>query len=198
MMINPAAYFDTLSLEERTSQLVEGSSRAEVHLLAYGACLLSLYDGQPAADWEYEFASTDYGLPFSQDLNASIDLAVNLGHLVLNGGLMILTDEGRSEVVELRSLESYGSRDRYIAGAAECLLVLTPGNVREAFNYDPAISYLRKGNHRDWLLTESVVERLYSNFRQLREALEYEPRDLSIPMVSWLRYLIETGRAASH
>jgi hypothetical protein len=197
-MINPAAYFDTLSLGERISQLVEGTSRAELHLLAYGSCLLSLYDGQPAAEWGYEFVSTEHGLPFSQELNASIDLALNLGQFGLRSGMMVLTDEGTAEVIELRKLESNESRDRYIAGASDCLLVLNPGNVREAFNYDPTINYLRNGNHRDWLLTGSVVERLYSNFRQLREALEYEPRDLSIPMVSWLRYLIETGRATSN
>jgi len=76
--------------------------------------------------------------------------------------------------------------------------VFNPGNVREAFNYDPTISYLRNGNRTEWLLTGPVVERLYSNFRQLREALDYEPHDLSVPMVSWLKYLIQTGRAISH
>lgn len=197
-MINPSAYFDTLSLEERLSQIVDGASRAELHLLAYSACLLSIYEGQPAAEWGYEFVSTDNGLPFSQDINASLDLCLDMGQIGFRQGLMVITREGSSELDELRKLGSNESRDRYIAGAADSLLVFNPGNVREAFNYDPTISYLRNGNHREWLLTDSVVERLYSNFQQLRSALEYEPRDLSVPMVSWLKYLIETGRTISN
>lgn len=197
-MISPAAYFDTLCLVERAGELVDGVSRAELHLLVYSGCLLSLYEGQPAAEWGYEFASTDHGLPFSQDINASIDLSLELGQIALHRGLMILTEGGNSELKELRKLGSNELRERYIAGAADCLLVLNPGNVREAFNYDPTISYLRNGQHREWMLTDAVVQRLYSNFQQLREALKYEPRDLSVPMVSWLKYLIETGRATSN
>jgi len=196
-MISPAAYFDMLSLGERVSDLAEGFSRPELHLLGYAACLLSLYEGQPAADWGYEFVSTEYGLPFSQHISTSIDLALDVEHIRPHGALMILSDEGYTEVTALRKLEDNKTRDRYLAGSADCLLVFNPGNVREAFNYDPTISYLRNGNRTEWLLTGPVVERLYSNFRQLREALDYEPHDLSVPMVSWLKYLIQTGRAIS-
>ncbi len=194
-MISPAAYFDVLSLGERISSLVEGFSRTELHLLGYAACLLSLYEGQPAADWGYEFVSVQNGLPFSQEISASVDFALGLEHIRPQGALMVLSGEGQTEVSELRKLEDNRSRDRYIAGATDCLLVFNPGNVREAFNYDPTISYLRNGKHTEWLLTSSVVERLYSSFQQLRVALDYEPHDLSIPMVSWLKYLIQTGRA---
>ncbi|SRR5258708_671084 len=194
-MISPAAYFDTLFLGERMSDLVEGFSRPELHLLGYAACLLSLYEGQPAAEWDYEFVSTEHGLPFSQDINASIDCAVAIEHIRRHGALMVLSDEGRTEVSELRKLEDNKARERYITGAADCLLVFNPGNVREAFNYDPTISYLRNGNRTEWLLTNSMVERLYGNFKQIREALNYDARDLSVPMVSWLKYLIQTGRA---
>lgn len=197
-MISPAAYFDMLSLGERVTELVEGFSQPELHLLGYAACLLSLYEGQPAADWGYEFVSTECGLPFSQHISTAIDIALDLEHIHLHGGLMILSDEGYAEVRSLRELEDNKARDRYIAGAADCLLVFNPGNVREAFNYDPTMRYLRNGNRTEWLLTAPVIERLYRNFRQLREALDYEPHDLSVPMVSWLKYLIQTGRTISH
>ncbi len=194
-MSNPSAYFDALSLGERMSDLVEGFSRPEVHLFAYAACLLSLYEGQPTADWGYEFASTENGLPFSPEVDEAIDTGIGLGLMHSHGPLIVLTDEGRTELAGLRQMEGSKIRERYLAGAADALLVFNPGNIREAFNYDPAISYLKKGNRTDWLLTTPVVERLYGNFQQLRAALAYDARDLSVPLVSWLKYLIQTGRA---
>jgi hypothetical protein len=195
-MIGPEAYFDALSLGERMSDLVEGFSRPELHLFAYTACLLSLYEGQPVAEWGYDFASTENGLPFSQDIDASIEFAIGLGQLRPNASLILIGADGRSELAELRRLGANRVRDRYVAGATDCLLVFNPGNIREAFNYDPTLSYLKKENRTEWLLTDSIVERLYRNFHQLRAVLGYEARDLSVPMVSWLKYLIQSGRGS--
>jgi hypothetical protein len=197
-MSNPAAYFDTLSLGERMSDLVEGFSRPELHLFAYAACLLSLYEGQPVADWGYEFVSTKNGLPFALEIDEAIDTGLGLGLLHTHGALIVLTADGRTELLSLREMEGSKTRDRYLAGAGDALLVFNPGNIREAFNYDPSISYLKKGNRTDWLLTTPVVERLYGNFQQLRAALAYDARDLSVPLVSWLKYLIQTGRSVSY
>lgn len=197
-MSNPAAYFDTLSLAARMTDVVDGFSRPELHLFAYAACLLSLYEGQPAADWGYEFVSTENGLPFSTDIDEAINLGFDLELLSNNGALIILTQDGRTELTNLLQMEGSQVRDRFVAGAADALLVLNPGNVREAFNYDPAISYLKKGKRTDWLLTKPIVERLYENFHQLRAALAYDARDLSVPLVSWLKYLIQTGRSLSY
>jgi hypothetical protein len=193
-MSAPSAYFDMLSLSERMTDLVEGFSRPELHLLSYASCLLSLYEGQPVADWGYEFISADNGLPFSQDIDQAIDFGLDIGHIYTHGALTLLSTDGTAELTELRQLEGNKFRERYLVGAADCLLVFNPGNVREAFNYDPSISYLKDGQHTDWVLTEPVAERFYANFRQLRAALAYEAHDLSVPMVSWLKYLLEAGR----
>ena len=104
-------------------------------------------------DWGYEFASTGKnGLPFSP-VDEAIDTGIGLGLMHSHGPLIVLTDEGRTELAGLRQMEGSKIRERYLAGAADALLVFNPGNIREAFNYDPAISYLKKGNRTDWLLT---------------------------------------------
>jgi len=197
-MNNPCAYFDVLALGERMSALVEGFSRPEMHLFAYAACLLSLYEGQPASEWGYEFVSSENGLPFSPEIDAAIDAAFGLGLLHTHGALIVVTKEGNTELADLLQLQGTKLRDRYLAGAADALLVFNPGNIREAFNYDPAISYLKKGNRTDWVLTSPVVDRLYNNFQQLRAALAYDAHDLSVPLVSWLRYLIQIGRSVPY
>lgn len=194
-MNNPSAYFDVLSLAERMSDLVEGFSRQEMHLFTYAACLLSLYEGQPTAEWGYEFVASENGLPFSPEINGAIETSFGLGLLHNHGQLILITNDGKAELADLRQMEGIRLRDRYLAGAADSLLVFNPGNVREALNYDPAISYLKKGNRTDWILTTPVVDRLYNNFQQLRAALAYDARDLSVPLVSWLRYLIQAGRS---
>lgn len=196
-MSSAAAYFDMLSLGVRMSDLVEGFSRPEIHLFAYAGCLLSLYDRQPTADWGYEFVSTENGLPFSREVDECIGSGLTLGHLHLHQTLLAVTADGRAELSGLRQLTQLRGRERYLEGAADSLLVLNPGNVREAFNYDPAISFLKNGSRTDWVLTPPVVERFYENFRQLRAALDYDAKDLSVPLVGWLKYLLRTGRPES-
>src|SRR5437016_13209164 len=115
-MTSPFAYFDTLSLGERTSDLVEGFSRPELHLFSYAACLLSLYEGQPSADWGYEFIATENGLPFAADLDASLETAFGLGQCHLHGALAVLTADGRAELAGLRALEGNKQRERYVSG----------------------------------------------------------------------------------
>ena len=193
-MSSSLSYFDMLCLGETMTDLVEGFSRPELHLFGYAACLLSLYEGRPVADWGYDFVSSENGLPFSQDLDAAINVASSLDYVHGHGPLMLLTLGGRSELEQLSQLEVYKERRRFLIGAAEALLVFNPGSIREAFNYDPAIRYLREGKRTDWVLTGPVVDRFYNNFEQLRQALEANTSDLSVPLVSWLKYLLQMGR----
>src|SRR4051812_31260182 len=109
-MSNPAAYFDVLLLGERISDLVEGFSKPEIHLFSYAACLLSLYEGAPVADWEYEFVSGKNGLPFSAEIDDAMDALFSLGFLERRGPLISVTDDGRTELVMLGGLTSNKER----------------------------------------------------------------------------------------
>src|SRR5215469_17108196 len=113
-MNNPAAYFDMLYLGGRMSDLVEGFSRPELHLLSYASCLLSLYEGYPVAEWGYEFIAAENGLPFSPDIDASIDVALDLVQIRRGDPLMLLSNEGAAEMAELRQLEGNKARERYL------------------------------------------------------------------------------------
>jgi hypothetical protein len=194
-MSNPISYFDALCLGQGMSDIVEGFARQELHLLSYASCLLSLYEGRPKAEWGYEFVSSENGIPYAQDIDEAITTTVSLGLIEPKGPLMVVTEDGKEELEVLSLLEVNKDRKRYLNGASEILLVFNPGSVREAFNYDPAISYLRKHNSTDWVLTDPVVDRLYANFQQLRSALDCNTKDLSVPLVSWLKYLILSGRS---
>lgn len=197
-MSNSQAHLDCLFIAERMTDLVNGFSRAEQHLFAYASCLMSLYEGQPVAEWGYLFVSTPNGLPFAEDLNAAMEAALSYGFLTTEGDLCRLTDEGRAELAVWSAMETNRDRLRYLAGATDSLLVFSPGNIREAFDYDPAIRFLREQKISAWVFDEPVVDRLYTNFQEIRRLLAQDSPDLSVPLVAWLKYLITTGRVPAH
>lgn len=192
--MNPTAYFDTLYLAEILTDLVQGFSKSEIHLLCYAGCLLWLYDGQPYSDWDYEFISSRSGLPYAKDTDEALDNAESLGFIEAGEDLFALTESGRAELHLQQAFESNQIRQHYLGGAADSLLVLTPGNIREALEYDPNLAYLKNRQQSEWLLRELDRDRLYSHFTELRRLLTSESVDLAVPLITWLKYLLQVGR----
>jgi hypothetical protein len=197
-MSNPQAYLDCLFIADRMTDLVGGFSRAEQHLFSYASCLLSLYEGQPCGEWGYEFVSTTNGLPFATQLDEAIEAGHAYGYFFSEGSLSKLTAQGREELAIWTLMEGNHERLRYLAGATDALLVFSPGNVREAFDYDPAIKFLKDQQTSAWMLEQPIVDRLYTNFQEIRRILADDTRDLSLPLITWLKYLITVGRKAAH
>lgn len=193
-MPNPFAYFDTLFTGDRLSELTQGFSSSEVHLLCYTGCLLFLYDGETPSDWGYRFISAPSGRPLAKDIDEAIDAAISLGMIERKGDLNVITEIGKAELATLSTLETNSSRLKYLNGATDSLLVLSSGHIREAFEYDINIAYLKETGKTDWLFTEAETNRLFENFDELKKAFRHKPSDLSVPLVSWLKYLIQTGR----
>ena len=74
-MVSPYAAFDSLYIAAALKNNVPYPVAAEIYVLAYLAALLSLYRGQPVADWGYGFAGTRRGLRLAPRL------ARQFGHL---------------------------------------------------------------------------------------------------------------------
>ena len=192
--MNPTAYFDAILLAKILTELVEGFSKSEIHLFSYAGCLLWLYDQQPYADWDYEFISSSPGLPYAKDIDEALDDAELLGFVKESSNLFVLTENGRNELNLLLDFDSNQLRKQYLVGASDALLVLTPGNIREALEYDPNLAYLKNRKQSEWLLREPDRERIYSNFSELRKLLTSESPDLAVPLITWLKYLLQIGR----
>lgn len=192
--MNPTAYFDALFLAEVLTELVHGFSKSEIHLFCYAGCLLWLYDSQPYADWDYEFISSSSGLPYARDLDEALDDAESLGFVEQTENLFVLTKTGKTELKFQQAFESNQLRQQYLAGAADSVLFLTPGNIREALEYDPNLAYLKNRQQSEWLLREPDRDRIYSNFVELRRLMTGESVDLAVPLITWLKYLLRLGR----
>lgn len=80
-MVSPYAAFDSLYIAAALENNVPYPVAAEIYVLAYLAALLSLYRGQPVADWGYGFAGTREGSPFSPEISEAIRALTSAGFL---------------------------------------------------------------------------------------------------------------------
>src|ERR1700679_3636110 len=113
-MVNPYAAFDTLYILAALGTNVKRPVIAEIHVFAYLAALLSLYRGQPVADWGYGFAGTREGSPFSPEINEAIRALTSAGFLRSNERKIEITDSGMAELSILRDFSQNKERMAYL------------------------------------------------------------------------------------
>jgi hypothetical protein len=189
-MINPYAYFDCLAISTRLQKVFESVAEAEVHLFTYLACLLSLYKKHPASDWEYSYASTKTGSPFSPALAEAVPELVMSGLLRrTNNNYLQITTEGRAEYEFLRTLSQNAGREIFLEGASSSVLALPVGIVREAILHEPELQRATTVSSTRALLDGPGVGILYDQFSVLSAAVGVEVQSLMVPSVVWLTYL---------
>lgn len=187
---NHYAYFDTLSLSIRLQVALDQIAQLEIHLFSYLACLLSLYRGQSASEWQYDFAVTkQQPYPYSPDLDLAVRQLIRSGKLEEQDGYVTPDDSAKEDHEFLSKLSLYSSREEYLDGACSSLLVLPVGRIGSALNRDPDIQgAIALGQNRR-LLTESGLDNLHRQFAALSTTLGVGVEDLMIPATVWLTYL---------
>jgi len=190
--IGPYAWFDALALAAHLRQAQNDFLREELQLLGYLACLLSLYDGRPTADWRYQFASTPSGAPFSPSLDAAFARLVEEGHLQQSAELECsITEAGADELSELRALRMLTSREPYLEAASSSCLVVTPGMIRRAISQDPDIRAAFDMNSRRLLLDDKGLSFAYESLGVFQSALGNASVDLLAPALVWVTYFCQ-------
>jgi hypothetical protein len=97
-MPNAFASFDALFIARELSLKLGNAAAGEIHLFAYLGCLLSLFEGKPAAEWGYNFAGLESGSPFSPELyEANMELD-RVGFLASEGSRVVITDLGSKKL----------------------------------------------------------------------------------------------------
>jgi len=188
--VNPYACYDTLFVISRTQQVMGNAMAGEVHLLAYLACLLSMYRGRAASDWGYWFIRSPYGAPYSSDIDRAVESMQANGwiggvdrHLTLSsaGGLMLET---------LSQLGQNGPRKGPLDAACASILSVPMGIVRTAVSMEPELRNAEALSLDRTLLDEPEIPvPLHDQFEALRRALGIRVADLMVPAVVWLSYL---------
>lgn len=190
--MSPEAVFDTLTILARLETPVGPVLRSEVHLFAYLGCLLSLYSGQPVAEWGYEFAGTAEGSPFSAAVEDALGSLIHSGDVTAARSGLALAQAGHDEYGLLRTIGRYDEREAFIAGACASTLALPLGLLRSALNQEPALRRVSAIRGTRTLLDDADTAILYEQFNALSDALGAEVHDVMVPAVAWLTYLVKT------
>jgi hypothetical protein len=197
LRMNPAATFDVLAIHGHLRRSIGATSRSELHLFAYLGCLLSLYDRRPASEWRYSFVATQFGAPFSADLDDAFREALLDGVIAAdaNPELSQLTAEGDEELADLSTLLTLKARDRHLEAACATSLMLPISMTREAVVSDSRIRSSLALQTTRALLTSDWYADIHSQFDALRSAVGDASIDLLAPAVVWVRYFGERKSA---
>lgn len=188
------ASHDALTVVGTLEHALNGVTPAEVHLLAYLSCLLSLYGGCAAADWGYDFVRSEWGAPFSAELGSAIDKLRARGYLASKHGALRTTGGGIAFSNFLRERDEHSWRNPYLDGACSSVLALPVGIVRAALREEPSLRHANLHTHPRLLLSRSETDELYDQFRALSQVIGPTVDDLLVPSVVWLSYLGEVRR----
>ena len=189
---NYQATFDALALIGRLEDVLMGLTDAEVQLLAYLSCLLSVYRGRPASEWGYSFVRSSWGAPYSIELSRALETAQARG-LITRGTAVRLSDEGRAFLSFLEQRVQHAWRSPFLEGAAGSALAIPAGLIRSALRDEPSFRSAAIHLGARELLDAESVEQLHAHFEALDNVVGRALHDLMIPSVIWIRYLLEVG-----
>ncbi len=188
MKTSPEAFFDAVTIIRRTSPELVGVSRFEVQRIAYLACMLGLYDGEPLADWGYLFIRSDFGAPFSADLNSAMDLLFekNLMHIAVNGRFTENTAlTGR---LALLMSDRLATRERFLDPACDSALYLPASTLAAGIDAEPTSQSAALQDGGRPLLDNSAQSLLYEQIKAVREVVGASTEDLLTPSMLWMTY----------
>lgn len=194
-MNSPEAIFDTLFIGQRLQRKIEDFSQYEIQFFAYFSCLLSLYEGNTVEDWKYSFVKTELGSPYSIDIDLSIQTLLASGKLSQTENTkeyFTINEEG----IEFYNFQneaaiSLEGRKKYLITACNTISLIPFGAIKEAVSREPVLYSAGKSLSTKSLLENSspATKVLYSQFKDLKLALQDKYKDLIVPAVVWLESL---------
>jgi hypothetical protein len=191
------ASFDFLFIAEELSYRLGTATFGEIHMFAYLGCLLSLFKGQPVADWGYSFAGLESGSPFSPELQEAHAELERSGFVMSAGNGVAVTGLGKEQIGIFNNLQIFASRKLYLSTSCVSLLSFPVGMVRNAMTMEPGLRpVINVGGMRP-LLAMASVEQLHEHFDALFSILG-QTSDLLVPSTVWLTYLLQLSRKHDH
>ena len=196
----PEAFMDIVGIFRLAPLSALPLSVAELHLFAYLARIVSLFDGSPTAEWGYDFVVTGEGFPFSVELDEARKTAVTLG-------LITETDEGEAqadaeaiaaEYDTLTRLSDLAKRSAWLKAAMACSLSLPSGTIRTAVNHSPGVMSASAVGQRRQLMQPMDVDTLYAQYRIVTQALGGQDHGLLAPAVLWLSAYVMDQKIDAH
>jgi hypothetical protein len=191
MLSSPVATFDCLFLAESLTRGIDGFSKAELHLFSYLACLLWMYSEKPQSDWGYSFVGTEFGAPYSKEIDESADCLFNWGYFEEHKDRLRSTSISQDHLRMIEGQSMFLERADCLKASVSSILALPVGTIREALGQEPELRKAKTLPASRVLLEDAAAITIYQDFAILREALGGTNRDLRVPALAWLMALFE-------
>lgn len=188
----PLAAYDVLFVVSSLNKRLPEVTTAEVQVLTYLACLLSVYSGKPASDWGYDFAATPESAPFSEQVVLALENLRSAGYLSKTDQHYSVTASGKQEFEMWSMLARFQERSPYLHGSTGTTDALPVAAVANGVAQDPQFSSAVKLQSPRALLDDLGNSVLYEDFAVLESALGREISDLLVPAVVWITYLLDS------
>lgn len=198
-MHSPEAIFDVLSIVASHRQAGGSIGRINIQRTAYLSCLLALYRGKPIADWGYRFSKTEFGTPFSAEINDAVEYLSACGALgrTEHGDDRVMrfsiSESGTAFLGSLRSMRNLNNRSQFLDAAFDSGLIASPATLAEGIDNEPTVRRALQGEQGKALLEGPAVKLLHEQFEALAEIIGPGGEDLITPSVVWLSYIAGQG-----
>jgi hypothetical protein len=192
-----SAAFDVLVVIQRLSSAEGGATAGELHVFAYLACLIALYEGREPEDWTYGFAATPAGAPFATAVFEESARLRAAGLVLDSEDVLVLSNVGHSELALLRALPSMARRERYLEAACASSTLLPLPSVADAVSLEPQLRRALESPSTRELFKPVGREMVARQFRAVSAELRRrspQTADLLVATTVWLTYLTVVSR----
>ncbi len=180
----PEAQFDSLSIGVKLYNYFDGFSRREVQLFSYFSSLLFPYTKEPISEWKYNFMIRD-NFPFSQEINASIDLHLLNGNYEEKNEFLIITQRGLRTYDDIKNLSTFSKRESSINAACITSIMIPVRETENALLSDPEYLKQNTPNNPDWINRDYSIEQI----KTISEELGIPIDNLVGLSGSWIKYI---------
>lgn len=192
-MQNPEAAYDAMFLIGRLEDVFDGLSQLQIQKLAFLSCILSMYEGRPAAEWGYTFATTEFGKPICTEISEALAYFVATGALTVRDGRYRLSGSGLSLLSIFKGQTNLAERNRYLSTASESALATAPGTFNAGIDHEPTLVSSDLRARGAILLAGPSVELLHEHFGGLAQVLPNRGEDLLTPSLVWLSFVADSA-----
>ena len=193
MRLHPNATFDCLLVARRLQAQGAAFTGPELHLFAYLACLLWLYQKHIVTDWGYSFVGTELGAPYSQEIDLALKELLGRGFFLRVHDRLRMTELAEQTLEDFSSLEMNRERAECLNAACASIAAFSLGMVTSALSQEPELSRAKALPSSRLLLEDAAQSQLYVQFEALRSNLDQRTSDLRLPAVVWLSALYRSN-----
>ncbi len=191
-MQNPEASFDVLYILRLLGAALDGVSQLQIQKLSFLGCILSMYQGNPSADWGYAFATTEFGRPICREITDSLQFFTESGLIREVNARYEASSQGELFLTMLMGQTTFRKRSEYVKAACDSALSVPSGTLNRGIDNEPTLASAEIRARGDSLLTGPALQILHDHFLGLREVLANKGSDLLIPSIVWLSYTADT------